>query len=296
MATTIAQAFSEFKGNLEITEWQSSLVSTRRQNVVTALGKELWLHADSAKVIGSWDRHTLTRYLSEGDVDIMVVLDYGKHSDWYTSDGSVKALDRFKSILDGAFPQTDKRRDRNCITMQFSEFRLDVVPAFKHDGDYYSVPDSVRKTWVPTDPIGFASGITQINTAMGGSFVPVIKMVKGWNRNNGWVLRSFHLECMLYQRYQGYSQGYTYPSMLTELFKAMPGYLGYTCSDPIRGDQVDSYLDNYAAKTRRQIAIEKAKAAASASEEAYGDQDKYGPSVAIKEWKALLGEFFPSYG
>ena len=133
MAKTVTQAFADFKANLDITDWQAGLVSTRRQNVVSALGKELWLHSEGAKVIGSWDRHTLTRYLKEGDVDVMVALDHSRHSDWHTGEGSVKALDRFKGILDAAFPQTEKRRDRNCITMRFSEFRLEVVPAFKYD-------------------------------------------------------------------------------------------------------------------------------------------------------------------
>jgi hypothetical protein len=77
--------------------------------------------------------------------------------------------------------------------MQFSEFRLDVVPAFKYDGDYYSIPDSVRQVWVDTDPFTFAERITTVNTNMGGTFVPLIKMVKAWNRNVGWPIRSFHL-------------------------------------------------------------------------------------------------------
>jgi tRNA nucleotidyltransferase (CCA-adding enzyme) len=161
MATTVDQAFREFRANLEITNRQTALVSERRANVVSAIARELSLHSDRSKVIGSWDRHTLTRYLTEGDVDVMVILHYDKNKQWNTSDGTVKCLDRFKTILDAAYPQTTKRRDRNCITMQFSEFRLDVVPAFRNDGGYYTIPDSVRKLWVSTDPFTFAQKITE---------------------------------------------------------------------------------------------------------------------------------------
>ena len=111
MAKTVTQAFADFKANLDITDWQAGLVSTRRQNVVSALGKELWLHSEGAKVIGSWDRHTLTRYLKEGDVDVMVALDHSRHSDWHTGEGSVKPW----IGLRGSWMRRSRRQKRGGI-------------------------------------------------------------------------------------------------------------------------------------------------------------------------------------
>lgn len=295
MATTIKNAFSEFASNLELTDRQANLVSTRRENVVKSLKEVLSLHPEESKVIGSWDRNTLTRYLHECDVDVMVILNYGASKKWHSGIGTISALDEFRSVLVDAYQKTTMRRDRNCITMQFSEFRLDVVPAFKHDGGYYLIPDSIRLEWVLTDPFAFATKVTTTNKAMGGTYVPLIKMVKAWNRHVQWPIRSFHLECMMLQRYQSYTQGYTYSSMLKVFFESLPSYLAQPAYDPVMSDRVDTYLDNNATKTRRQVAIEKAQAAAAAAKEALADEEKY-PSVAINEWKALLGEFFPSYG
>lgn len=295
VATTIKQSFAEFRSNLELTDRQTTTVSDRRANVVKAVKEKLSLHQEESRVIGSWDRDTITRYLSEGDVDVMVVLHYTNNKQYNTADGAVAVLDRFKSILDGTYPATAKRRDQNCISMKFSEFRLDVVPAFKWDAGYYTIPDSVRKVWLRTDPIEFASRITATNKTMGNSLVPLIKMVKGWNRDVGWPIRSFHLECMMLQRYAPYEEGYTYSSMLRYFFAALPGLLRSACYDPVSGDRVDGYLDNAVVKTRRTIAIEKAQKASAAATEAHEDEEKY-PPVAIKEWKALLGEFFPAYG
>jgi hypothetical protein len=294
VATTITQAFREYSSKLELPDRQQSRVSERRDNVVAALGRRLYLHAEESKVIGSWDRHTLTRYLSEGDVDVMVILHYGNNKQWDTPSGTLSALGRFRSILDDAYPNTAKRVDRNCVTMRFSEFRLDVVPAFKNDGGYYRIPDSVRRQWVRTDPFTFAQRITTVNTAMDEDFVPLIKMVKGWNRNVDWPIRSFHLECLMYNRYRTYDKSYNYPSMLKVFFEAVPGYLGSACYDPVQGDRVDTYLDEGGRRTRRG-AISKARAAARAAAEAFEDQDQY-PALAIREWKELLGEFFPAYG
>jgi Second Messenger Oligonucleotide or Dinucleotide Synthetase domain len=293
MATDIEKVFEEFASNLEISDKQESLVSDRRANVVKALKEELTLHTEESKVTGSWDRNTLTRYLFEGDVDVMVILHYGKNKEWENAEGTIKALDRFKDILDEAYEDTPKRRDENCISMQFSEFRLDVVPAFKYEDGYYTIPDTVRKLWVKTNPFEFADKITEVNKTMGGTFVPLIKMVKGWNREVGWPIRSFHLECMMYHRYSTYTQGYTYSSMVKVFFENLANYLSKPCYDPVMGDRVDTYLDNDATKTKRTIAIEKAKKAAAAAKEAYDDQEKY-PTLAPDEWKALMGEFFPS--
>jgi hypothetical protein len=98
----------------------------------------------------------------------------------------------------------------------------------------------------------------------------------------------------MYNRYSSYSQTYNYPSMLKVFFDALPGYLRTACYDPIQGDRVDTYLDEGGKRTRSG-AISRAQAAARAAAEAYEDQDKY-PSVAIREWKEFLGEFFPAYG
>jgi Second Messenger Oligonucleotide or Dinucleotide Synthetase domain len=293
VATTIIQAFGEYASNLELRDRQQSLVAQRRANVVSVLRRRLSLHTEESKVIGSWDRHTVTRFLSEGDVDVMVILDHYSHQHWDTSGGTISALDRFKAILDDAYTTTPKRRDRNCITMHFNEFRLDVVPAFKNVG-YYRIPDSVRRQWVRTDPFTFAQRLTRVNTIMDGAFVPLIKMVKGWNREVGWPIRSFHLECLLYDHFSRYAKAFTYPFMLKMFFETLPINLAVACYDPVEGDRVDTYLDEGGRRTRSG-AISKARAAAKAAAEAYEDQDKY-PSVAIREWKALLGYFFPDYG
>lgn len=299
MARTIKQAFADYKSNLEITDRQESLVGTRRGNVVKALAANLTLHPDQPSlVMGSWDRRTLTRYLREGDVDVMAVLHHGKHKDWDTPEGTIRALDRVKAILQAqdAYKSIPMRRDRNCITMQFAEFRLDVVPAFKHQNGYYNIPDAVRRRWVATNPFSFASKITAVNQNMNGTFVPIIKMVKGWNRHQGWPIRSFHLECMLHRHYQSYTQSYTYSSTLRRFFQGLPAYLRAPCTDPVMGDRVDTYLDNVALETRRQLAVRKAQAAARAANEAMAAEEAGKEEKAIRIWKGLLGEFFPAYG
>ena len=83
--------------------------------------------------------------------------------------------------------------------------------------------------------------------------------------------------------------------MLKYFFDNLPDYLSSACTDPIAGDRVDTYLDNLAVETRRQIALRKAREAADTASKAFGYEES-NPEWSIKTWKPLLGEFFPSYG
>jgi hypothetical protein len=78
------------------TDRQESVVSNWRKNVVTKLGEEVFLLFDQpSTLIGSYDRDTITKYLSEGDVDVMVVLHYGDNKNWENEEGVTKALHCF---------------------------------------------------------------------------------------------------------------------------------------------------------------------------------------------------------
>jgi hypothetical protein len=296
MATTIKESFRQFSSNLNITDKQVGVVSNCRKNVVGKIGKELSLHPDQpSKLIGSYDRDTLTKYLSEGDVDVMVVLHHGDNEDWDNTDGVKKALNKYKSILEEAYPKTACIIDRNCVTMKLAQFKLDVVPAFRYTDGYYTIPDTYRGKWLKTDPVRFAEEVTRINKNMGGDFVPLIKMVKAWNRGFSKQLRSFHLECMMVNHYKNYSESYTYDSMLSVFFSKLPGYLESATYDPVAGDRVDLYLGNESLGNKRADFVARAEKAATRAKEAYDDEEEY-PSVAIGEWKELFGEFFPVYG
>jgi hypothetical protein len=83
--------------------------------------------------------------------------------------------------------------------------------------------------------------------------------------------------------------------MLKFFFENLPEYLMGPIYDPVMGDRVDTYLDNTASKTKRQIAIEIAQEAKSVSRRAYENEGS-SQYEAIKLWKSIMGDFFPSYG
>lgn len=309
-AIPVGGAFAEFASRLEITDWQETQVKEQRARLEKALRTELYLDPKCApRVIGSWARHTMIAPLRDADIDLLVVLDKSKYADWLSADGTTRALDRCRDILKKAFPTTQLRRDRNCITMHLARFSLDIVPAFPvrpllTDHVYFRIPDTVRKRWVATDPDRFATAISATNRDLQQKFVPLLKMMKAWNRANGGFICSFHLETMLYRHFHGVSgsfervaawfHDYHYSWLLKNFLGELPYYLKNACYDPIREDRLDTYLDNDARPSNRQRARQIAEHAAAASREAYRLQGK-SPSAALTAWRALLGDQFPAH-
>src|SRR6188472_3014732 len=103
MATTIKEAFRQYASNLNITDRQEKLVSQRHRGAIDILAVQLALHPDRSCLIGSYDRDTLTRYLSEGDVDVMAILHYGENKQWDSAAGTTATLSKFQSILEEAY-------------------------------------------------------------------------------------------------------------------------------------------------------------------------------------------------
>ena len=90
MATTITTSFQKLKSNLEITGLQKSTISTRQENVRSAITNEMEV-LDSF-LTGSYSRATMIAPLSEADIDIFIVLD----PKYYEAGGQASLLDKVK--------------------------------------------------------------------------------------------------------------------------------------------------------------------------------------------------------
>ena len=194
MPTTIDQGFARLRQNLEITSLQEGTVSTRQQNVRAAVERDLQV-LDSF-LAGSYRRNTMIAPLSEADVDIFMVLS----PNYYQPDGHAALLDRVKRVLQKTYPKTpDISRNGQAVTIIFSDFKVDVVPAFYRNGGGYLIPNSVLRQWIATDPKKHIEIWSAANRAHDSNLVPLIKMLKGWNKRHSALLRSFHLEVLILQ-------------------------------------------------------------------------------------------------
>jgi hypothetical protein len=293
MARTILESFNKLRGNLEITDLQQSTVSTRQQAVRNAVSNELTM-SDSF-LTGSYSRSTLIAPLKDADIDIVVVLD-AKYFHLYNGQngGQAGLLDLLKRSLKKTYPNTpDISRNGQAVTIQFTDFMVDVVPAFNRQGGGYLIPNSVSQSWISTDPKKHVELMTAANKIHDGNLIPLIKMIKGWNRTSNEEFRSFHLEVIVMQVLAGVrisddSSGVRY------FFDKARSYVKQENPDPAgyAGD-VGSYLNTHekvdSAVSRLETAYERALKA-----EDYANRGHIEDAVNI--WRKVFGNYFPAYG
>jgi len=294
MATTILSAFQKLKENLEITGLQKSVVSTRQNNIRDVVEKDLAV-LDSF-LTGSYSRSTMIAPLKEADIDIFIVLDskYFYHYDNGQNGGQAGLLDLLKRTLRKTYTRTpDISRNGQAVTIRFEDFMVDVVPGFNRKGGGYLIPNSITQSWISTDPKKHVEIFSEANSVHKGNLIPLIKMIKGWNRNSGKYFRSFHLEVMALQILHGVTIS-DFPSGVRFFFDKARFYVTKQNPDPAGyGGDVGNYINTQEkiqeASSKFQLAYERAIKAEEYASRGYIKD-------AIEMWIKIFGDYFPAYG
>jgi hypothetical protein len=196
---SLSAAFRQLRQDLELTGLQKSEVVQRQQNLRAAISEDLLVV--ETFLTGSYVRQTLIGPLSKADVDIVVVLDQS-----YAARGPRNVLELVKRVLLKTYPRTPSiSRNGQAVTIEFSDFSVDVVPAFRQNGGFsafrpmYSICDSGSDGWIQTNPKRHIEISTEKNQSQAGRLVPCVKMLKAWNRTVGRPLRSFHIEVLAWE-------------------------------------------------------------------------------------------------
>ena len=286
MPKTIVAGFNTLKSNLEITGLQKTTIASRQNNVRDAVADGFDVH--ESFLAGSYAKSTMISPLKESDVDIFLVLD-AKYYRQYTP---ATLLDRLRTILKRTYPTTPKvSRNGQAVTITFTDFKVDVVPSFYRTGGGYLIPDSIDGEWISTDPIVHRSNLTDANKWHTGDLIPVIKMVKAWNRCISNSFYGFYLELLTKKVLTNVTIS-DYPSAVRYVFDKGREAVKYTIADPAYfGDQIGGLK-----------AVSNVKDAVSRFETAYNiaiKAESYAVSgnieLAYAEWRKIFPNYFPAY-
>lgn len=287
MPTTIAAGFESLRANLEITGLQAETVSTRQQSVREAVASELSV-LDSF-LVGSYARDTMIRPLKEADIDVFVVLSAA----YFAKYRPPALLDKVRAVLLKTYPKTPTiSRNGQAVTITFTDFRVDVVPAFNREGGGYLIPDSPNDAWISTNPPSHDAVLTKANKAHDGDLVPLVKIVKGWNKAIGGAFRGFYLELLVVDVLQNVEITND-PSGVRWVLDKGREKVKFKQKDPAGfGDQInplDAVTSVADAVSRFQTAYNRALKA-----EDFAAKGKIAD--AFGEWRKVFGDYFPSYG
>ncbi len=287
MPTTIAQGFATLSSNLEITDLQAGTVSTRQKGVRDAVASDFTVL--QSFLTGSYKRNTMIAPLAEADVDVFVVLD----PSYFQEHTPVTLLEAVRTSLRKQYPSTPRfSKNGQAVTITFSDFQVDVVPAFNRQGGGYLIPNANSGSWIATDPTKHESIWTEQNKAHDGDLVPFIKMIKCWNREHSRYLRSFHLETVVLEVLRGVTMS-NWESAVRYFFDKAKTMISLPIGDPAGyGGNLANYLtsiDQTEVKKRVDAAYDRAKDA-EAHIAAGKIADAYG------RYRIIFGDYFPAYG
>ncbi len=288
MAVTIVYGFQQLRENLEITSLQSATVSSRQKNVRDHVETEMTVARSF--LTGSYMRSTMIAPLYDADIDVFLVMD----PKYFSQDGQASLLDKVKRALQKGYKNSEISRDGQAVTIHFTDFWVDIVPGFDRSGGGYLIPDSIQKRWIQTDPSKHVELWSALNAKREYKFVPLVKMLKCWNRAHSLKLRSFHLEAIAYNLFQNTAIT-DYPSAAKYFFENARSKVLFGVPDPAgygTGD-VGSYLDTQGKKdevtTRLKSACDKATEAID-----FAANNKI--KEAFGKWQIIFGSYFPAYG
>ena len=286
MAKTIPEAFRKLQSNLEITDLQEKTVSGRQNAIRRVLDKDFTV-LDSF-LTGSYRRSTMISPLKDADVDIFIVLD----PKYFTKPGQEKLLRDVRNSLLTTYTRTPKiRPDGHAVTITFTDFKVDVVPGFRRKGGGFLIPETTGPRWLPTDPKRHVEIWSKANQAHNGNFIPLVKMLKGWNAGRG-LLKSFHLEALALSVFDGVTIS-DFPSGMRFFFDKARARIRTKLADPAGySDDIAQHIDT---ATKMDSIVARMDWALARASEAERLAAAGRTAEAMERWSKLMPNHFPTY-
>ncbi|MDZ7850340.1 MAG: CBASS oligonucleotide cyclase [Halodesulfurarchaeum sp.] len=308
----VDEAHEDYADEAEVTDRQKKNMQERRENVVGNL-KDGGLEIEEDHIFGSVMQGTVTRPLDEdSDVDVLVVLDSDEHGEWAEEeDGPRKALNAVRRRLDKKYSQQDVYVDRNVVVVQFSDFKVEVAPAYRYSDvrdpdppsrramfgltsedprEGYAIPDTYGgESWVGTNPRKAQAIYEAVNQSNNGKLQKVAVSAKKWNEENGKPVDSYHM-VMMAQRYfqEDAPDNASTEKHMSRFMRKLPHYVNQETREPVYDERVDEGMS----RGERRKASKEAYEASQKIREAERLKEQGKTEEAKEKYREVYGESF----
>lgn len=303
---TVSEAFKIFKSRLELPQSLQNKISTHHQAVRGWI--ESYDPGIKTKLIGSLHPKRKTRINPRKgdsfDIDILVIL--GSFVRWVSYGGvkPIDALNKLENIIKkhGTYKKMGPETDSPTIIFEYSDgIKVELVPAYLDNigdkppkGRGYWVPR--RNKWILADYDYDAEYISSMNEKSKGYLIPLIKMLKAAKRNLFPLMMSYHLEVLasnlipdIIQVFEMKGIPLSYPSLIYTFFFVAKEKITEPAIIPgSKSPPADRYLKDQDRLKLSQLFVKLANYC--------GKLLSLKDQKAIKGWKELFGEPFPSGG
>lgn len=287
MPYTVPASFDKFIDNITITGDHKDTAESRRKRIVDLLHNDFDI-LDSFPT-GSIPKGTALK--SHADLDIIIVLHWAKHiKDKLPSQVLAAVQSTLKEYKTGV------RSNGQAVTLSYDSWPdVDIVPVSKTTNDdgtvkHYNVPDMNTESWIMSRPRAHAIAIAKRAKDCRTGFLPLIRMVKEWNRVHSELMSSYHLEVLALRACSGPLGDY--PWALYDFFRQA----ALLAQAPLQYE--DSYADASLDWSTRPEVVKRLETARDKASAAW--YKTYGTNIdhagAIELWRQMFGSRFPAYG
>ena len=105
-------------------------------------------------------------------------------------------IDALKRFAEEKYSSSEIAQSHPTVVLNLNHIKFDLVPAITTWGTGYQIPAPASEylDWLSTYPNGFNQTLIAANKQHGNHVKPMIRIVKYWNAQNGYLINSFELE------------------------------------------------------------------------------------------------------
>jgi hypothetical protein len=291
---TVTEAFEIFRQRLELSPTERKDASRRHNDVRDCICAEFDVEPDF--LTGSYARHTKTKPLKDVDIFFCLVED-DKH---WRDKPPHKVLEEFEKCLAAKYGADSVEPGRRCVTVEFEKrnptvneegkvLSIDAVPAYELS-NCYEIPDRDLGKWIKSDPDIHQGKVTAKNEALDKKWVPLVKMLKRWNRSASKpIAPSFLIEVMALDLVDPPFSDY--PSEIRRFFAAALDGIMQDWPDPA---DLGPFVSDQMTPQKRQEAVAALRTAEVKAARAVRLEQQGKNGEALLLWGEVMGKYFPT--
>ncbi|MQR93715.1 nucleotide-binding domain-containing protein [Fictibacillus phosphorivorans] len=225
----LGQAFKDLAESLQLDNLED--IDKKFTSITKRLNTSYWdsnSEEDHGYKIGSIGRHTAIKGIS--DMDMLFILPdhiYSKYN--YEGNGQKELLKAVKAEIKKRYPNTIIRGDGQVVVVSFSNYEVEVCPAFEEADASYTYPDSNDGgKWKKTDPLPEIGESEYMIENTNHNFKYVCQMVRAWKNHIGFKMGGLLIDTLVYKFFNKYPACETatfddYLSLFKDLFSYLKG-------------------------------------------------------------------------
>ena len=282
----VSYTFQEFLQNLAIDNREK--ISKRYGEITKVLNikyRNTESTTSNSLQVGSYGRFTAIKSIS--DLDMVYILPWSEYERFKNNRQSA-LLQEVKNQISVRYPTTKMRGDGQVVVVSFTNYQIEVLPAFENADGSFLYPDTNNGgSWKTTKPRLEIKAITNLHHAKNQNLKTLCKMIRSWKNYHGVAMGGLLIDSVAYNflnstTYYDDKSFIYYDYLIRDFFK----YL----SELQNTNHIFAPGSNQKVYIKKKIQT-RAKKAYTLVLEAIEAQKNSNPN---QKWKRIFGRNFPS--